>query len=68
MLLTVLTLTLRFDDFILVFPVSEKKEKRKRNQQFQTTIIITLTEREREREREGKKNLQAFPWPNLNED
>jgi hypothetical protein len=55
MLLPVLTLTLRFDDFILVFPVSEKKKKK-------PTILddnYYHTQRERERER-VKKTFKLF--------
>jgi hypothetical protein len=48
MLLPVLTLTLRFDDFILVFPVSEKKKKKRKPTILDDKQILSHSERERE--------------------
>jgi hypothetical protein len=46
MLLPVLTLTLRFDDFILVFPVSEKKKKKRKPTILDDKYYHTQRERE----------------------
>jgi hypothetical protein len=46
MLLPVLTLTLRFDDFILEFPVSEKKKKKRKPTILDDKYYHTQRERE----------------------
>jgi hypothetical protein len=55
MLLPVLTLTLRFDDFILVFPVSEKKKKKRKPTILDDKYYHTQRERER-----VKKTFKLF--------